>query len=123
MEDEIIYFEVNHWAMREDYPEQEPFPTWMDDYNLDKYLGNDEWVKENKICVVMFPVDMSMSFMVTAPKSWVEKVCPAILLEENSKFIRHPEEGEETPEGKFQGYFLPYTEEYIGKIDNSLPWI
>lgn len=122
MENEIIYFEINHWSY--DYhPRQEPFPTWMDDMNLSKYLRNEEWVKENKICVVTFPVDMSIDFMVTAPRSWVEKVCPALLLEENNKFIKHPEEGEETPAGNFQGYFLPYTEEYIGTVDTSPPWI
>lgn len=123
--EEIIYFEVDHWAAGEDYPNEEPFLTWMDDYNLDKYLRNEVFIKEHKLCVKTFPIDMSINFMVTAPKSFVEKMCPTLLTNpDNAKFICHIEQNEDTPESRYirKEYFLPYTKENIGKLQYGENW-
>lgn len=38
MNDEIVYFELNNWMPNEDYPNVEPFKTWVDyqHFNFDK---------------------------------------------------------------------------------------
>ena len=63
MRDDIIYFEVNNWFPGRDYPDCEPFLTWMRD--LGSPLQNDDWCKEQKICVVYEFIDMSQNFKVT----------------------------------------------------------
>ena len=88
---DIICFEVNNWTPGEDFPTEEPFLSWMaDDLNLQ--FHDNAWVKEQKICVLEAVVDMSISFLVTAPKKWVEENCPCLLKEEWRKFIiEYPE--------------------------------
>ena len=117
MNEEIIYFELNDWFPVDFYPNCEPFLTWMENETDGSPLRDENWLKENKICVKSFAVDMSISFLITAPKSFVEKVCPALLEEENRKFLRYPDEGKDVPESNMEDEsFLPYTEENIGKI-------
>lgn len=80
-QEEIIYFEVDNWFCGRDYPNEEPFLTWMkDDMNLT--LKNDDWAKENKLCIMAGPIDMSICFCVAAPRSWVEATCPKLLTDE-----------------------------------------
>lgn len=109
---EVIYFELNNWFSGRDYPDAEPFLSWMrDDLNIkfrDRY-----WVKENKLVVVESIVDMSSNYCVTATKEWVEKNCPE-LLTKYTQFIRKPEEDDELPEGRFGCPFLEYEENNIG---------
>ena len=90
--DEVVYFELNNWFCGEDYPADEPFITWMDMW-IDAFC-NKMWVEHNKLCVVMFPVDMSVNFLITAPKKWVEVRCPK-LLTEHKRFLRYPDPDEE----------------------------
>ena len=92
---EIIYFEVNDWSAGRDFPDCEPFNTWLSINNLT--FRNEQWLIENKIIVVETIIDMSLNYCVTAPKEWVEKNCPCIL---NSKFIREPDKNNEVF-GKF----------------------
>lgn len=132
---EIIYFELNNWFSGRDYPNAEPFTTWMTDANLRKYFLNDEWVKENKLIVVTSMVDMSINFCITALREWVEKNCPKLLSDENTssivirgsgenaeeikktfpykKFLREPDKYGDVA-GRFGHQFLPYIEENIG---------
>lgn len=107
MED-IVYFELNNWFAGRDYPDEEPFASWMG-RNI---FENEKWVKENRLCVVAGIVDMSQNFCVTAPREWVERLCPK-LLTEHRNFLRHPDEDGDVY-GQFDHQFLPYTEENVG---------
>lgn len=81
MNEEIIYFELNNWFAGRDYPDAEPFNTWLgNDDSL--YFTCERWVKENKLCVTIGLVDMSLDFCIAAPKSWVEANCPKLLTDE-----------------------------------------
>lgn len=98
--EEIIYFEINNWFSGVDYPDAEPFLTWMKEPS---FFMNEDWVKENKLVVVACLVDMSINFRVSAPKSWVEKYCPT-LLTKYRHFLCSPKIGD----------FLPYIDKNIG---------
>ena len=112
MED-IVYFELNNWFSGRDFPSDEPFISWMSN-DLKIPFRNENWVKENKLCVVASIVDMSQNFCITATKEWVEQNCPSLLTNpENEKFLMHPDEYGDV-EGKFGPYFLEYEEYNIG---------
>lgn len=109
----IVYFELNNWTCGKDYPAAEPFESWMgDDLNL-QFL-DDEWVLENKLCVVVDFVDQSLNFCITAPEEWVLANCPE-LLTEHSKFVRTAQE-DGTVYGRFGHEFLEYNSDNIGLI-------
>ena len=79
--DNIIYFELNNWFVERHFPDDEPFNTWFED-NLKIPFDNEDWVKENKLCVVFVVfnfVDTSSDYCITATKQWVEKNCPKLL--------------------------------------------
>ena len=79
--EEIIYFELDNWSCGRDYPNAEPFTSWMGkDYGF--CFGNDEWCKENRLCVEAGLIDMSTCFCISAPKSWIEENCPKLLTDE-----------------------------------------
>lgn len=132
---DIIYFELNNWFCGRDYPEAEPFISWLsNDFN--QSLRNKDWVKENKLVVVYGLLDMSLNYCISAPREWVEKNCPDLLSDKEydykvcrfskgeetiitehkkfSDFLRHPEEGAILPEGRCGMRFLEYNEENIG---------
>ena len=46
MNEEIVYFELNNWMPDKDYPNAEPFKTWISykHFNFD----NEDWIKDNK---------------------------------------------------------------------------
>lgn len=135
---DIVYFELNNWFAGRDYPNAEPFLTWLGN-DLKLYFSNNTWVKEQKLCVVKSVIDMSVNYCITATKEWVLKNCPDLLsdktiktefiyhnkdgeykkIEEHpySSFLRFPEEDdddEEPPKGRFGCPFLDYSEENIG---------
>jgi len=87
--DEIIYFEVDNWFSGRDYPDIEPINEWVkkDQFN------NEEWCKENKLCVVAGPIDMSMCWCVTTSKSWIKKNCPKLLSNKKLKYQLHYSDG------------------------------
>ena len=87
--DEIICFELNNWSCGKDYPNDEPFLTWIGN-DLNIHFNDENWVKENKLCVVRSIIDMSVNFCITTTKSWVEKNCPK-LLTEHTEFLRFPD--------------------------------
>jgi len=75
MKEEIIYFEINDWFAGRDFPNDEIFGKWINDC---QFRDND-WCKENKLCVMCGAIDMSMNYCIAAPRSWVEKNCPKML--------------------------------------------
>ena len=127
----VVYFELNNWFSGRDYPEGEPYETWMNDF----YFDNEEWVKENKLCVVAGFIDMSRNYCISAPREWVEKNCPSLLSDGEfesvvirgpeaevitskhrySDFLREPDEDGDVY-GRFGWKFLEYEEENIGII-------
>lgn len=109
---DIVYFELNNWFAGRDYPNAEPFLSWMKD-DLNQKFRDEEWIKENKLVVVESLVDMSMNFCITATKEWVENNCPELLYTYEN-FVRKPEDGEDVPYGIFGCPFLEYEEENIG---------
>ena len=113
---EIIHFELNNWTPGKDYPAEEPFITWIGN-DLNIHFNSDNWVQENKLCVVRSIIDMSVNFCITTTKEWVEKNCPK-LLTEYQDFLRHPDE-DGFVEGRFGNYFLDYTENNIGITDDN----
>lgn len=108
---EIIHFELNNWSCGKDYPDVEPFLTWIGN-DLNIHFNNEDWVKENKLCVVRTIIDMSVNFCITTTKKWVEKNCPKLLTEYNS-FLRYPDK-DGYIEGRFETDFLEYLEKNIG---------
>jgi len=112
MED-IIYFELNNWFAGEDYPDADPFLSWLiDDSN--QAFRNEKWVKENRLCVVFTPIDMSQNYCITATKDWVLKNCPDLLNDKEFKqFLRFPDE-DGNVYSDFGMEFLPYEEENFG---------
>ena len=115
-DNDIIYFELNNWFCGRDYPNDEPFKSWMSD-DLHIKFNNEDWIKENKLCVVKTFVDMSCNFCITATREWVEKNCPK-LLNEYKQFLRLPDEFGDV-EGRFGTTFLDYCEANIGLEDRE----
>lgn len=108
---DIVCFELNNWVPGDYYPDEEPFTTWIgNDCNM--YFNDKDWVKENKLCVVMSIIDMSVNFCVTAAKEWVENHCPRLLTRYEG-FIRQPEDDNDIY-GQFGDKFLEYSEENFG---------
>lgn len=110
MANEIIYFELNNWACGRDYPDAEPFISWMG--TLLPIFRNEDWAKENKLCVRASNVDMSQNFCITATKEWVENNCPE-LLTKYTQFLRKPDKYGYV-DGRFGCPFLDYEESNIG---------
>ena len=107
MKKEIIYFELNNWHCGRDYPNSEPFISWVGN-DFDIYFQVEKWVKENKLCVVVSYIDMSINFCITSTKDWVIDNCP-LLLEDYTQFLRLPDEDGDVF-GRFGDKFLPYEE-------------
>lgn len=114
---EIVYFELNNWFSGRDYPDDEPFISWMYD-DLKIAFDNKEWVKSNKLCVVSDIVDMSSNYCITATKEWVEQNCPKLLTDYKS-FIREENQQGEVY-GRFGHKFLSYSDENIGVTEVDL---
>ena len=83
---DVIYFSVNNWFSGRDYPPLECFRKWLGN-DLNQSFRNDEWCKENKLCVYYGCVDMSQNYTVSAPREWVEKNCPELLTDEEYTYI------------------------------------
>ena len=83
---DVIYFSVNNWFCGENFPPTPNFRKWLgNDFN--QSFRNDEWCKENKLCVYYGCVDMSQNYTVSAPREWVEKNCPELLSDEEYTYI------------------------------------
>jgi hypothetical protein len=84
-EKDLVCFELNNWFAGRDYPDAEPFVSWLGNDLKLKFL-NDDWVRKNKLCVSVNNIDMSVQFRIVAPRKWVEDNCPE-LLTKYKKFI------------------------------------
>ena len=73
-----VYFELNNWMSGRDYPNTEPFRSWLHD-DLHQTLTDDEWAKKNKLCIVAYYYDMSVNYLISATKDWVLENCPDLL--------------------------------------------
>ena len=140
---DVVYFELDNWFCGRDYPNAEPFITWMgNDFAL--RFRNDGWCKENKLCVKAGMIDMSVCFCIAAPREWVLANCPDLLTDKEcgtniitkhfdkeqkkwieethyefhkfSDFICHPDEDEDGDVyGKISNWRFPeYCEENFG---------
>ena len=134
---DIVYFELNNWFVGRDYPDAEPFLSWMRD-DLNQTFRDEKWVKDNKLCVVFTPIDMSQNYCITATKDWVLKNCPDLLSDKEydtgfvirygrgeneeehytehysfKQFLRFPDKDGDVY-SKFGMEFLPYEEENFG---------
>ena len=107
--DSIIHFELNDWIIDESYPDCEPINTWIDD---NKFC-NKTWVNENKLVVTAGVIDMSINWLISAPKSWVERKCPILLSTTCSKFLRKPDKFGKVM-GNFGWIFPEYNSNNIG---------
>jgi len=72
---DVMCFEVNDWHK---YPKI--FEEWFD-FSSKKHENSwvpdmDRWAKENRLCIKIVVIDISVSLVVTAPKDWVEKNIP-----------------------------------------------
>ena len=138
--EEIIYLEFNNWFGGRDYPEIPNIEDWVGGCDRPGYkspLFDDEWCKEQKICVAVGTIDMSCNFCITAPRSWVEQNCPKCLTNDTytvdfhwsrgkeegikteeysfNRFRRTPEDGDTIAYGRFGWPFLEYKEENFGR--------
>lgn len=109
---DVVYFELNNWFPGRDYPNAEPFLTWLAD-SLGHKFRDESWVKENNLVVVESFVDMSSNYCIAATKEWIEENCPD-LLTKYTEFLRYKDEEGELPEGRFGCPFLEYSTENIG---------
>ena len=127
----LISFELNNWFCGRDYPNIEPFKSWVETFIFD----DDDWCAANKLVVLSGCIDMSRNWCITATKEWIEKSCPELLsnieytyktvthsrdgdnfVEHSnrmSSFIRHPDE-DGSVEGRFGWAFPEYCEENFG---------
>ena len=80
--EEIVYFEINNWFCGRDYPKDDVFKKWIATYQF----RDDEWCKKNKLVVLCGNIDMSISYCVAAPKSWVLENCPKLLTDEEYEY-------------------------------------
>ena len=113
---EIIYFELNNWFPDRDYPNAEPFTSWLDFTWGGCVLQNEDWCKENQLCVIWTHVDMSSNYCITAKKDWVEQVCPE-LLTKYTQFLRYPNpKCDNEVYGQFGHTFLEWSPEHFGSM-------
>ncbi|ORX65170.1 hypothetical protein BCR32DRAFT_330420 [Anaeromyces robustus] len=127
MED-ITYISVNNWFESRDYPPTENFIKWLSD-DTNQTFQNDEWAKENKLCIYYGIIDMSHNYTISASREWVEKNCPELLTDKEytyelggneyknkySDFVYHPKEGKTEPDcDRFNMPFRKYCEENFG---------
>ena len=140
MNEEVIYFNVNNWFYEKDYPPiSDEFSKWV----CKGYFMDDEWCKEQKLCVLAGNIDMSANYCISAPRSWVEKNCPQLLTDDEytyylvyqrydpktggtieekrefkkkfSDFVYKPKQpGRTYVTGKFEWVFREYCEENFG---------
>ena len=127
----VIYFELNNWFGGRDYPDVEPFSTWIST----RKFSDPDWCKENKLAVKFGNIGMSEHYCISASREWVEKNCPDLLSDKTfeytiithsangtetnthtnsfANFLRYPDEDRDVY-GKYGWKFNPYTKENFG---------
>lgn len=101
----VVYFEINNWFPGRDYPKID-----FIERNINKF-ADDNWCKEQKICVAAMSIDMSMNYCVTAPFNWVMEKMPELLSDRNYTYdvITH---GFNTKTGKVEDWTTTYHKKY-----------
>lgn len=112
MEKDIIYIHLNNWFGDRDYPNKEPIASWIAG-DCEAVLFTEKFAVENKLCIVAYPVDMSISYNITAPKEWVEKNCP-FLLTTDTQYLVVPDKNGNIHGPYTKNKFLLYKEDNIG---------
>lgn len=127
----VVYFELNNWFGGRDYPDVEPFSTWIST----RKFSDPDWCKENKLAVKFGNIDMSEHYCISTSREWVEKNCPDLLSDKTfdytiithsangtetnthtnsfANFLRYPDE-DGNVYGKYGWKFNPYTKENFG---------
>ena len=108
---DLVYFELNNWFSGRDYPNEEPFTSWIDNYTL---WDNNEWCKQNNLVVLAGNVDMSLDYCITATRDWVMQNCPELLSGKTITYttIIHSKDGVKKVEHeKCMSDFLRYPDE------------
>lgn len=129
MNGNVIYFSVNNWFCGEDYPPTENFKKWLGS-DLNQTFRNDEWTKENKLCIYCGLIDMSMNYTIAAPRKWVEENCPELLTDDEFTYITVISKGNEKGEWvqekqehkKKYSDFVDKPDEYGDVIDHRFGW-
>lgn len=139
MSEQLVYFELNDWFSGRDYPNEEPFTTWICENRFD----DAEWCRQNRLVVTAGHIDMSRNWCIIAPESWVYDNYPKLLEDhtctysiithsydtERNKlvskttihtskmfdFLRQPDE-DGVVYGKFGWRFPEYSEEHFGVL-------
>lgn len=108
---DVVYFELNNWFPDKDYPDAEPFLSWM---GLPYIFRDNDWCVKNQLCIVETMIDMSNNFCITASRKWVEENCPD-LLAKYTQFLRHPDPRYDNEVyGQFDCTFKEWKEENFG---------
>ena len=80
MEDKIVYFACNNWHPSPKEADRLIYEHLEKDVEVKEsveYFEN--FIKENKLCVNMDVVDMSVSYYITAKRSFFEKKFPELI--------------------------------------------
>lgn len=113
MNKEIVYFHMaTKGAGENSYPPIEPFITIMNNENDISSVFDDEWAKENEVCITMECFNTFIKFYITATKDWVEKNYPT-LLTEHKEYLKYPDDENNTYTTKKNKY-LKYEPENFG---------
>jgi len=104
---DIVYFWLNDW----DHPNDSLYIGWMIRKDKPIFL-DEEWVKENKLCVIVDQLYMDMYVFITATREWVENNCPSILNKYN-RYLSIPD-GKGKAFTPLYGEYKTYSKENIG---------
>lgn len=116
MKSDAVYFELNMWEPGTFYPNESPFTDWIAlRGNKGLLLDDINFVKDNKLCVVVTIIDQSVNYCISASRDWVEQQCPN-LLTKHTKFLRHPSK-DGNVYGQWGTEFMLYTPDHIGVIE------
>ena len=85
---DVVYISVNNWFCGRDYPDTPNFRKWLGN-DLKQTFSNNDWAKENKLCINAGNIDMSSNYTITAPKEWVEQNCPELLTDDEYRFFKY----------------------------------
>ena len=119
---DVVYFELNNWFGGRDYPLNCTLTEMVETMRF----SDDQWCKENKLCVYRGVIDMSINWCVTAAKEWVEANCPELLGNGSYEYTvhRHDAEGDhELHYTKAYSDFLRHESEYGSVIGKFGPFL
>lgn len=105
---DVVYFAMINWEPGVHHPDAEPFKSWM----LHNKFMDEDWVKENKLCIICEFVDMAISFRVAASGKWVLENCPDLLTFHDRFLVKPDEDGSVV--GLFGEDFPEYKESNFG---------